>query len=350
MHKPLILVTGATGKTGAATAIQLLAKGYPVRALVRRNDVRSERLKNAGAQIMAGSMEDPTDMRAAMAGVDRAYYCPPLEPGTLRRAALFAAIAQESRVELVVVLSQWLADATHPAIHAREKWLSSQVFDWAPGLNVVTVNPGFFADNYMLALEGIAHFGLFAMPLGDGLNAPPSNEDIARVIVGALEHPADHVGKTYRPTGPALLSPGQIAQAFGRALGRKVKYQNAPMKLFLKVARSLNIDDFVIEELYWFLQDYQRNSFGLGAPTDAVLRVAGVEPESFDAIVGRYVQSSPFRHRTLASTLLASHNLVSGLLTRTPNLAAIVRQLQLPQINHPELAADSATWIASHAE
>ena len=33
----------------------------------------------------------------------------------------------------------------------------------------------------------MAYFGLMALPLGEGKNAPPSNEDIARVIVGGLE-------------------------------------------------------------------------------------------------------------------------------------------------------------------
>jgi uncharacterized protein YbjT (DUF2867 family) len=201
MLKPVILVTGATGKTGAATIKQLLAQGYPVRALVRRADGRSEWLKKAGAEVVVGSLEDATDLRTAMAGVQRAYYCPPPEPGTLRRAALFATVALESRLETVVAMSQWLADAIHPAIHAREKWLSDKIFQSTPGLDVITINPGFFADNYIMGLQPIAHFGLMAMPLGDGLNAPPSNEDIARVIVSSLVNPAPHIGKTYRPTG-----------------------------------------------------------------------------------------------------------------------------------------------------
>jgi NAD(P)H dehydrogenase (quinone) len=41
MLKPTILVTGATGKTGGATIAQLLALGYPVRALARQVDYRS---------------------------------------------------------------------------------------------------------------------------------------------------------------------------------------------------------------------------------------------------------------------------------------------------------------------
>jgi NAD(P)H dehydrogenase (quinone) len=348
MLKPRILVTGATGKTGSATIAQLLAKGYPVRALLRRADHRGEQLRKAGVEIVTGSLEDIIDLRAAMAGVQRAYFCPPLEPGALRRAAMFAAAAEESRLEVVVALSQWVADASHPAAHAREKWLSEKIFRGAPGLDVVTINPGFFADNYMAALEPIAHFGLMAMPLGQGLNAPPSNEDIARVIVGALTNPAPHIGKTYRPTGPRLLAPDDIASAIGKALGRKVVYRDAPIKLFLKVAKSLGIADFVIEELYWFLLDYQRNAFGLGAPTGAVLEVGGVEPESFEQTARRYVAASGFANRTIRSNLVAVHNLVAGLLTSAPVPAAIARRLQLPALNHPVLAAESDSWRASH--
>lgn len=346
--KPKILVSGATGKTGVATVAQLLAKGFPVRALARRADPRSDQLQRLGAEVVIGSLEDLEDLSAAMIGVKRAYYCPPLEPGTLRRAALFAEAAREAKLESVVALSQWLADPQHPAIHSREKWLSDRVFQWTPHLNVTTVNPGFFADNYMAALEPIAHFGLMAMPLGQGLNAPPSNEDVARVVVGALINPEPHIGKTYRPTGPRLLSPDEIAAAIGKALRRKVKYQDAPIKLFLKVAKSLGISDFVIEELYWFLVEYQRNAFGVGAPTQAVLEVGGAEPESFEETAKRYVAQSGFSKRTIGSHVTAARNLLSGLLTKAPVPTSIARRLQLPGPNHPSFAADSVQWRATH--
>ncbi|HTS80807.1 MAG TPA: NmrA family NAD(P)-binding protein [Myxococcaceae bacterium] len=149
---------------------------------------------------------------------------------------------------MVVVLSQWLSDVDHPALHAREKWLSSRVFDRAP-VDVVTVAPGWFADNDLAALEPIAQLGLFAMPLGEGLNAPPSNEDIGRVVAGVLADPARHLGRTHRPTGPSLLSPSEIAGAFARVLGRPVRYRSASLGLFLKVARSLGLSDFVLSQL-----------------------------------------------------------------------------------------------------
>jgi uncharacterized protein YbjT (DUF2867 family) len=348
MPKPKILVTGATGKTGGPAALQLLAKGYPVRAFVHALDGRAERLRQAGADIFSGSLEDFRDLARAMQGVERAYFCPPLVPGTLRRATLFAAAACEAKLEAVVQLSQWLADPLHPAAHAREKWLSNQVLSWLPGVGVVTVQPGWFADNYFAVIGQAAQFGLMALPLGEGLNAPPSNEDIARVIVACLVDPAPHIGKAYRPTGPRTLAPAEIAAAIGKALQRPVRYQNAPISLFLKAAASLGLSEFVIAQLYWFLQDYQRNAFGVGAPTNVVEEIGGDPPEAFETIAARYVAASPLAKRGVAATLREGAGLMAALMARAPNVKAIATRFGAPHIANFALATDSALWRSTH--
>jgi NAD(P)H dehydrogenase (quinone) len=349
MQKLKILVTGATGKTGAPSVALLLKRGYSVRAFVHNEDNRSERLKGIGAEIFAGSLEDPIDVREAMKGIQRAYFCPPLEPGALRRAAIFAEAAQEARLEALVVLSQWLVDQTHLSIHAREKYLAGRVFAWTSDVGVVTINPGWFADNYMAGLEPISQFGLMALPLGEGLNAPPSNEDIARVIAGALINPAPYIGKTFRPTGPKLLSPEEIALTFGKVLGRKVRYQNAPMGLFLKFGKSIGLSDFILTQLYFFLMDYQRGSFGIGAPTQTVREIGGAEPEDFETVVRRYVVQSAFAKRTMGLSAKAAWSLAKAILTPAPDLEAMAEKLSIPIIPHGSLAADSASWRTSHA-
>lgn len=346
---PTMLVTGATGKTGSATALQLLQKGQRVRAFVHRRDGRSERLERLGAEVVLGSLEDFEDLLGAMAGAHRAYFCPPLGPGMLRKAALFAAAAEEAKLEVVVALSQWLIDPTHRALHSREKWLAGRLFERLRGTDVVTLTPGFFADNYMAALEPVAQFGLLAMPLGQGLNAPPSNEDIGRVTAAILVDPRPHLGKSYRPTGPRLLSPEEIARSFGRVLGRPVRYQDAPLPLFLKVARQLGVSDYTLAQLYWFLQDYQRNSFAVGAPTEVVQEVGGSPPEEFELIARRYAAAFPAAKRTLGAQLRAATRLLSALLARTPDVSAISERLELPTIGHASLAADSSRWRRTHA-
>ena len=80
MIKPRIIVTGATGKTGSVVVTELLKAGYPVRAMVHREDGRSERLKAQGAEIAVADTSDVERVSDALKDVQRAYYCPPFDP------------------------------------------------------------------------------------------------------------------------------------------------------------------------------------------------------------------------------------------------------------------------------
>ena len=80
MIKPRIVVTGATGKTGSVVVTELLKAGYPVRAVVHRGDGRSAQLKAQGAEIAVADMSDVERVAEALKDVQRAYFCPPIDP------------------------------------------------------------------------------------------------------------------------------------------------------------------------------------------------------------------------------------------------------------------------------
>ena len=80
MTKPRIMVTGATGKTDVVVVTELLKAGYPVRAMVRREDGRSARLKAQGVEIAVADMSDAERVFDTLRDVQRAHYCPPLDP------------------------------------------------------------------------------------------------------------------------------------------------------------------------------------------------------------------------------------------------------------------------------
>src|SRR5579863_1652122 len=113
MSHPKILVTGATGKTGSIVVTELLKAGYPVRAMARREDSRSEWLKAQGAEIAVADMSDVERVFDALRDVQRAYYCPPLDPYMLQGAVAFAIAAKETRLEQIVGVTQWLASPSH---------------------------------------------------------------------------------------------------------------------------------------------------------------------------------------------------------------------------------------------
>ena len=108
VSKPKILVAGATGKTGSSVVAQLRQRDFAVRAVVRSEDARSERLARLGAEIVVADLFDFEQLVGAMRGVQRAYYCPPFHPYMVHSAMAFAVAAREARLESIVGLSHGL--------------------------------------------------------------------------------------------------------------------------------------------------------------------------------------------------------------------------------------------------
>ena len=289
-----------------------------------------------------------------MAGAQRAYHCAPTAPNGLHCGAVFAAAAFEAKLEHVVSLSQWLSQPEHPSQFTREVWLNDTLLEMMPDASMTTVNVGWFADNYFMVLEPAAQLGLLPMPLGDGTekkNAPPSNEDIAAVAAGALMDPATHTGKTYRPTGPKLLSPNEIAETLGKVMGRKVKYQDISDAMFQKALSAVpppNYSDAMLTQLTIYVEEYRRGTFAVNAPTRAVEEVAGRAPESFETIARRVVAERPEAARSAGNKLRAAANFLKIALARRPDVAAIEHRRGHVLIKNPEFCGDNAEWQQSH--
>jgi uncharacterized protein YbjT (DUF2867 family) len=349
MAKPKILVTSAAGRTGAPAVLQLLQQGFPVRAFVRRRDSRSQVLERAGAEIAVGDMFDLRDLRKALAGVQRAYHCPPFAPNLLNGAMLFALAAEEAKLEVVALMSGWNPHPTHPSVVTREHWIANQLYRWMPSVDVVHVNPGIFAFMYLLGLPAIVHLGLLAAPFGDGKNAPPSNEDIARVAAGVLANPGPHIGKSYRPTGPELLSPHDIADILTNVTGRTVKYKDSSIKMFAKAAKALGASEFEISQIRYYAEEIRHGAFEMGAPTDHVELVTGKKPESFESIAQRYVDDPSLIHPRLSKggKLAAFAFLFRMMLSRVPDFDQWERDKGFPMLDNPVLAHDSDEWRAT---
>jgi nucleoside-diphosphate-sugar epimerase len=69
-----VLVTGGTGFTGKALVLRLLREGYEVVALDYKEGLRTQELRNAGAQVVIGSVTDPSLARRCVEGVEIVYH------------------------------------------------------------------------------------------------------------------------------------------------------------------------------------------------------------------------------------------------------------------------------------
>jgi NAD(P)H dehydrogenase (quinone) len=347
MTKPRIIVTGATGKTGSVVVSELLKAGYPVRALVHKEDGRSAHLKAQGAELAVADMSDVERVAEALKDVQRAYFCPPFDPYMIQGAVAFAVAAKEAHLEHIVGLTQWLASPSHPSLMTRQLWLVDRLFSMTPGVTHTILRPGIFADAYLATIGSAVHLGIFPWMSGDGRNAPPSNGDIARVAVAALIDPARHAGKSYRPTGPQLLSTKEMANAIGRAVGRSVRFVPTPTWLFMKGARMSGYPIDLFSGIRYYIDDHERGAFELGAPTTDVLDVTGRPAEDFETIARRYA-APLLDQRTFGNWLREFARFMLTPLSPGFNLDRYDRELRRPFPSEPQLAPVSKVWRREH--
>ena len=285
MKNTRILVTGAAGKTGAAVVEQLLERGFPVRALVRRNDERSTRLEALGAEVAVGDLHDLKSMRAAMQGVKRVYFVYPPQGELLVEATTIAAVAaRDAGVDALVNMSQISAREDSDSPLARQHWLSEKILDWAD-IGAVHLRPTFFAENLlMFGAATVAAEGKLYLPFGTEKHAPVAAADIARVVVGILADPVGHVGERYVVTGPRNLTVGEMVGVLAQELGKPVEYVDLPVQAWGDVLAGVDgMTSSLVTHLKAVAVDHQNGIFR--GESDVVERIGGQPPQSLDSFI-----------------------------------------------------------------
>jgi uncharacterized protein YbjT (DUF2867 family) len=348
--KPRILVTGATGGVGTPLVGELLAKGFPVRAVVRCNDHRSAQLEKLGAEVVVADLYDADQLSEAARGAQRAFYLPPFRPHMLQSAVAFAVAAREAKLEHIVGMSQWTSHRSHRAHMTRQTWLVDQVFGMIPGVAHTVFNPGMFAHNFLRTIDFAALLGIYPVLAPKGKAAPVSNEDMARAASVLLaEGPGRHAGKSYRPTGPALLDSREMGAIVAKAVGHAILPVNMPIWMLGKVAQQQGVDPFEISSIRYYMQDMADGTFAFeGGVTNVVEELTGTPAESFETTARRYA-ALPFARQTLGNRLKAfiKFNLVpfyAG--TKFDNWD---KAMAFPPAPAPSLSIEDERWRREHA-
>jgi NAD(P)H dehydrogenase (quinone) len=229
-----ILVTTANGATGRPMVDYLLGEGFAVRAMVRKDDERAQRLRDAGAEVVLGDPLSFRDVRVALNGVHRAYFNYPVGDGLVEAAVLFAQAAREQNLELVVNMShiQSRPDARSKA--TQNHWLSEQIFDWS-GVPATTLRITFFME-WLLYISELIRRGRYVMPYdAESRFAPIAARDIALVAAKIFADPAEHRGRIYTLTGPVEYSHERLAAEVSRVLGAQLPFERVTVTTFLEL-------------------------------------------------------------------------------------------------------------------
>jgi NAD(P)H dehydrogenase (quinone) len=261
MADPLYLISGATGTTGKAAVAELRRTGKRVRALVHKEDARSEALRRLGAEIVVGELLDLDDLRDAMEGVEGAYFVYPFKPGLIDAAAFFAQAAIEAGIKSIVNMSQKSARREAKSDAARDHWITERMFDRS-GIPSTHIRPTFFAEWLLYPMDGWnVREGTIEFPFADARHAPIAGEDQGRVIAALLQDPTPHAGQIYPLFGPVELNHHQIAEKLTATLGRPFIYKPLTIPEFrTRMENSGRLPRFV-QHIASVAQDYQDGIF-----------------------------------------------------------------------------------------
>jgi uncharacterized protein YbjT (DUF2867 family) len=260
----LVLVCGATGNQGGAVARSLLDRGFQVRALTRDpQKPEAQALADQGAEVVQGDMEDRADMERVLEGVYGIFSVQNFwETGydrEVQQGKTVADAVKEAGVQHCVYSSVGSAHRQTGIPHFDSKW---EVEEYLRDLDLpyTVLRPVFFMQNWEMMREPILG-GTLPQPLDP--EKPFQHvavEDIGAFATIAFEHPDEWIGREVDIAGDEQTMP-EIAETFGRVIGREVDYYQVPWVQFEEQMG----EEFAV--MYrWF------NDVGYEADTDALRR------------------------------------------------------------------------------
>ena len=228
----MIAIVGATGKAGRATVRTLLARGVPVRAVVRDANKAAE-LAAAGCELAVAELGDRAALAAAFRGADAAQVIVPVVPRgdsyALMTATIdtLAAALAEARTPRVLAISDYGAHLTEDTgvtsiFHHLETRLGA--LDAA----VTFLRSAEHMQNWARQLRFAAERGsLPTMHHPLTKRFPTVSAADVGVIAGELLASSDGGAQRARPRvvhveGPRRYSALDVAAALGKILGREV--------------------------------------------------------------------------------------------------------------------------------
>src|SRR2546427_3798216 len=287
-----ILVTGAAGRVGAvgrSVTELLLKQGKAVRAMVRKEDVRAQTLRDMGAEVVVADLLDLESMHSVIAGCQTMYFGMSVSDAYLAATVNAAAVAKHHGVKEFINMSQMTVSQmsiteTTPSPQHKLQWLSEQALNWS-GLPVVHVRPTVFLEGFFLTLtpDSVRQSNQIRLPFGEGKTSPVAAEDVARGVATLLENPQSHIGKIYHLTGPQSENIHFFAHEHSKALGRTITFQHIPVEPWRADVRKRGWPVHVVNHLAAMGDLHRAGRFD--RLSDDVLTLTGQPPLSGQEVV-----------------------------------------------------------------
>lgn len=242
MTRKRILVFGATGAQGGSVARNLLERGqFNVQAFTRKADSpAAEALRDLGAEIVQGDLDDPASIAAALDGCYGAYgvtnFWEHFEKEGPQGRNLVKAVADAKIQHFVFSTLPPIEIETGGALRSPHFDLKAEHEDYARelGIPATFIHVPYYYENFLYffpprtAGDGTYQFGF---PQGDTPLAAMSVQDVGLIVAPIFEQPASYIGKVLKLAADEL-APSVYASIMSRQTGAVIRYAYVPRETF----------------------------------------------------------------------------------------------------------------------
>ncbi|MCO6452930.1 MAG: NmrA family NAD(P)-binding protein [Caldilineales bacterium] len=280
----MILITGAAGKTGRAVTAALAQRDARVRAFVRHSQQVGSALEAGAVETVVGGIEDESDLRAALAGVESVYHiCPNMHPHEREVGGKVVEAAKAAGVRHFVY---------HSVLHPQTKsmphhWQKLRVEEllFESGIPFTILQPTAYMQNILVHRQSILHDGIYPVPYAVGARISLVDlSDVAEAAAIVLTQPG-HDGAIYELAGIAPLSQAQVTETIQVSTGHIVTATEISRDAWRMDAERSGLSDYAINTLLAMFAYYEH--FGLAGNPNVLTWLLGRPPTALAEFVAR---------------------------------------------------------------
>jgi uncharacterized protein YbjT (DUF2867 family) len=257
-----IVVNTPAGNIGRPVVDQLLEAGHEV-VIISRHPDKVAAATAKGAQLVRGSIDDPSTLDRALKGADVLFWLTPIvfdQPDYAAWAKQIAVLATESAtrndVERAVLISTVGAQPGSRSALLECMWTVEETFKAALP-NVTVLRPGAFMENFLNNVHTIATAGMIFGRYPTTKKIPMvATRDVAEKATASLLEESDG-SKLLELHGPEDLDQPTAARILSEVLGRPVKYVEVSAEQWRQGALGAGMPSFFIKlmlDMYGELQ------------------------------------------------------------------------------------------------
>lgn len=284
----MILITGASGKTGKAVIKRLVSAGLPVRGMVHSAN-RIEELKQLGCQeVVMADMLDPEMVNKAFKGIRQVYHiCPNMSPDEEEIGRIMIAASNKANLKQFVYHS-----VLHPQVKAMaHHWHKLKVEEqlMMSSLPFTILQPAAYMQNIIGYWDKMMDQGIYEIPYSiDSFSSMLDLQDLAEVVLKVLTSPGHEYG-IYELSSCQTFSARQTADIVSKKTGRLISATALDRTEWEKTMRRSGMAEFAINTLLKMFEYYEEYNF-IGN-CNQLRWLLGREPVRFEQFIDSYITS-----------------------------------------------------------